>query len=416
MGYIAFLHLHDKRKTGQQDKFRIFDYLLTLGIINLISDAVTAYTVNHLDTVPGWFNTLAHLIFLLSIDALIFGMYLYILVTTDGYPKSKILRRVIFLPFVLNVFLVVVNMGSLEYRIGKTTNYSMGPSAYTCFAMVAVYFIMTLATIIWKWRSIEKNKRASIVLYLLGISVISTYQAIFPEVLLTGLGFTVLILGVYINQEDSSVRELDNYHHEMVMGFATLVEKRDNSTGEHVRRTSQYVELLAKELRDRGYYRSVLTKDYLKNLRMAAPMHDIGKISVPDAILQKSGKLTDEEYATMRDHTVRGGRIIKETFGNLKNDLYMEIAYQVATYHHEKWDGTGYPAGLKGEEIPLSARIMTIADVFDAISEERCYREALSMDTCFEIIEEGKGTAFEPLLVDVFLSIRKEVEKIHGSI
>ena len=149
---------------------------------------------------------------------------------------------------------------------------------------------------------------------------------------------------------------------------------------------------------------------------MAAPMHDIGKVSVPDAILQKPGKLTDEEFEIMRQHAKNGGKIIKETFKNIENIEYTEMAYQVATYHHEKWNGKGYPTGMRETEIPLCARIMAVADVFDAVSEKRCYRDAMPMEECFHIIEEGSGRDFEPLIAEVFLGMKDKVIKAHDSI
>ena len=173
--------------------------------------------------------------------------------------------------------------------------------------------------------------------------------------------------------------------------------------------------LLVEELRRSGHYKNVLTKDYVNDLYMAAPMHDIGKISIPDAILQKPGKLTEEEFEIMKQHTRKGGRIIKETFGHLGDESYTKMAYQVARYHHEKWDGSGYPKGLEGDEIPLCARIMAVADVFDAVSEKRCYRDALPIDKCFEIIAEGSGKDFDPIIAETFLNIREKVEQIHNS-
>ncbi len=208
--------------------------------------------------------------------------------------------------------------------------------------------------------------------------------------------------------------ELKHFHKEMVMGFATLVENKDGSTGGHIKRTTTYVRLLAEELRDRGIYKEELTDEYLENLYHAAPMHDIGKIAVPDVVLQKPGKLTEEEYEIIKSHTVKGGAIIKETFGHLENELYTQMAYEVARHHHEKWNGKGYPDGLKRKEIPLCARIMAIADVFDAVSEKRCYRDAMPLEQCFEIIAEGSGQAFEPLLAEVFLEIRDKVEIEHA--
>lgn len=215
-----------------------------------------------------------------------------------------------------------------------------------------------------------------------------------------------------MNQEDPVMQELSRYHEEMVMGFATLIENRDNNTGGHVKRTTLYVRLLAEELRNRGYYSEILTRDYMKNLLMAAPMHDVGKIAVPDAILQKPGRLTEEEFEMMKMHTIKGGEIIRETFSRMGNEQYLEIAYEIALHHHEKWNGKGYPDGLSEKEIPLCARIMSIADVFDAVSEKRCYREALPLDECFEIIRSGRERDFDPLLVDIFLDMRNKVENI----
>jgi len=149
---------------------------------------------------------------------------------------------------------------------------------------------------------------------------------------------------------------------------------------------------------------------------MAAPMHDIGKISVPDAVLQKPGKLTDEEFEIIKIHATSGGKIIKDTFGHLGNEQYAQMAYEVARFHHEKWNGRGYPDGLKEDEIPLCARIMAIADVFDAVSEKRCYRDAMPLDKCFDIIKEGSGRDFDPMLVEIFLDIRDKVEQAHTKI
>ena len=193
------------------------------------------------------------------------------------------------------------------------------------------------------------------------------------------------------------------------MGFATLVENKDGNTGGHIRRTKGYVQILLDEMQQRPiYYRSV-TKDYICNVMDAAPMHDIGKISTPDVILQKPGRLTNEEYEIMKQHAAVGGNIIKETFDNLDNPEYLQIAYEVARFHHEKWNGTGYPDGLKGKEIPLHARIMAIADVFDAVSSRRCYRDAMPIEECFQIIQNGAGKDFDPDLVELFMNARDKV-------
>lgn len=411
--YILFVYVKDKKRFSRKEPWTVFDTLLILGVTEILFDGLTAYTVNHLEETGKVINGLLHMCFLLSLDVFIFVLFLYMISITTGLPKKRSRRIFLYSPFLLNGLLVVINMPSLQYYSGELSNYSMGVSAYTCFAMAAVYISLSIFIFFKRWRYIERHKRSSVFTYLLLLAGIAVYQMIHPQALISSLCITMIILGAYINQENPAVAELTHYHNEMVMGFATLVENKDGSTGGHIKRSTMYVRLLAEELRRRGYYKLILTKDYLKNLCMAAPMHDIGKISVPDVILQKPGRLSEEEFTVMKKHTENGGKIVQETFGNLGNEQYAKMAYQVARFHHEKWNGKGYPEGLSEKEIPLCARIMAVADVFDAVSEKRCYREAMPLEKCFEIIQEGRGKEFEPVLVDVFLDIRDRVEEIH---
>lgn len=411
--YILFVYCKECKRYGHKNKISVFDALLGVGIFSVFFDGLTAYTVNHLDQVNETANMLFHLCFLVGLDCFIFRLFIYMLSITAGLPKKRSGICLIYSPLIINIILVVVSVPKLEYIEGEISNYSMGMAAYTCFVMAAIYIVLSILIFLGRWRYIERHKRVSIFTYLLIMAGITGYQMFHPQALLSSLCVTLIILGVYINQENPSVLELARYHEEMTMGFATLVENKDGSTGGHIKRTTMYVRLLAEELRRRGYYREVLTKDYVRNLYLAAPMHDIGKISVPDVILQKPGRLTEEEFARMKQHTESGGKIIQETFGHLGNKQYAEMAYQVARFHHEKWNGKGYPEGLQRKEIPLCARIMAIADVFDAVSEKRCYRDAMPLEKCFEIIQEGSGQDFDPVLAEVFLDIRDKVEAIH---
>lgn len=195
-----------------------------------------------------------------------------------------------------------------------------------------------------------------------------------------------------------------------IIGMANLIESRDGDTGEHVKRTSKYVAMLAETARERALYPELLTDSYIELLTKAAPMHDIGKISVPDSILQKPGKLDPEEYERIKDHAAEGGRIIREVLGNIEEQEYVDIAAMVASGHHEKWDGSGYPAHLSGESIPLCARIMAIADVFDALISKRCYKEPMTLDAAFGIISESAGSHFDPVLAELFISLRPQIE------
>lgn len=200
-----------------------------------------------------------------------------------------------------------------------------------------------------------------------------------------------------------------------IIGIADLIENRDQDTGEHVKRTSRYVELLTKAAQKEGYCSQVLTDDYAELLIKAAPLHDIGKIAVSDTILQKPGRLTQEEFEAMKEHTTAGGRIVGEILKGIEEKGYIDIASQVAAFHHEKWDGSGYPHGLQGETIPLGARIMAIADVFDALVSKRCYKEPMSVNEAFDVIKESAGSHFDPVLVGIFCKIRHEVEGVPGT-
>lgn len=197
-----------------------------------------------------------------------------------------------------------------------------------------------------------------------------------------------------------------------IIGMANLIESRDGETGEHVKRTSAYVGILAKAAQKRGKYMEILNDEYIDLLEKAAPLHDIGKIAVPDSILQKPGKLTEEEFEKMKLHTSEGGKIIRDVLGKIEDVEYLQIAEQVATYHHEKWNGQGYPYGISGEDIPVCARIMAVADVFDALVSKRCYKQAMPVDKAFDIIKESSGLQFDPELAKIFIEIRPEIEKV----
>ena len=194
-----------------------------------------------------------------------------------------------------------------------------------------------------------------------------------------------------------------------IIGLSNLVENRDSETGSHVRRTSAYVAALAKKVQEDRFYSGILTDKYIDYLIKAAPMHDIGKIIVADNILKKKGKLTEDEFSMMKLHTVEGARIVDEIFGSHEDEDYVDVVKEIVTSHHEKWNGAGYPYGLKCNEIPLSARIMAIADVFDALVSPRCYKEPFPVEKAFEIIKASSGTHFDPILVTEFSRIKDQI-------
>lgn len=203
-------------------------------------------------------------------------------------------------------------------------------------------------------------------------------------------------------------KKLSEMQRHIISSLANLIENRDLETGEHVSRTGIFVETLARDAIKDGVYNDALDEHFVLMMQILAPMHDIGKIVVSDRILKKPGKLTDEEYEQMKRHASAGGSVIREVLNGITDEEYLSFASDIAMYHHERWDGTGYPKGLSGEDIPLSARIMAIADVFDALVSERCYKDPIPVDESFEIIAQGKGTHFDPELVTVFLNHKDE--------
>ena len=313
-------------KRGKSKTSRQYNLLMLVAPIAVIFDGITAWTVNHMDIVPSVVNRLVHLLFFLFMDftIIITSRYMYDLLI--GYDKTAKWKKVLLnLPGMFSVLLTTAGIGELHYIKGATTWYSMGFSVYICYGTLVLYYGAILYIVASRRRFLESGKILE-TLTCIGIAgVILAIQICFPEVLLTAIFPTILLLGIYIGSENPSIRQLEMRSDEMLDGFATLVENKDSNTGGHIKRTR---------------------------------------------------------------------------------------AYEIARFHHEKYNGRGYPDGLVGEQIPLHARIMAIADVFDAVSQKRCYRDAMTLEDSFSIIEKGIGTDFDPHLAQIFLDNKDEVIKL----
>ena len=217
-------------------------------------------------------------------------------------------------------------------------------------------------------------------------------------------------LSKQVEEKTEHIRQMQN---SIITGMAMMVESRDNSTGGHVRRTSECVKVFANAIK---WKMPDVPIKFLANVIKAAPMHDLGKIAVDDEILRKPGKFTDEEYAQMKTHSAKGAEIVAQVLAEVKDEDFKQIAMNVAHYHHEKWDGNGYPEGLSGTDIPFEARIMALADVFDALVSRRCYKDAFDYDRAFNIIEESLGSHFDPELGRIFLENRDALVKLYNKL
>ena len=213
-----------------------------------------------------------------------------------------------------------------------------------------------------------------------------------------------------------SIRQLSestaNMQEGLIVTMADMVENRDSDTGAHIQKTAAYVRIIVEGLRRDGYYAEKVTSRFISDVVRSAPLHDVGKINIPDSVLNKPGKLTPEEFEIMKTHTTAGKQILDKAIGSVEDGSYLREARNMAAYHHERWDGKGYPEGLHGEEIPLSARIMSVADVFDALTSPRVYKPPFSFEKALDIIKEGRGTQFDPRCVDVFMNSLPEVQEV----
>ena len=209
-----------------------------------------------------------------------------------------------------------------------------------------------------------------------------------------------------------SAQDLLKTRDAVIFGLAKLAESRDPETGHHLERISLYSTRLATAMRSMTKYQRIITPGFVRLLGISSVLHDIGKVGLEDTVLLKPGRLNAEERKKMQQHTLVAGACLREIEQRLGASNFLQTAREIALYHHERWDGNGYPAGLAGEEIPLVARIVTIADVYDALSSKRVYKDAFPHDLCVRMIREGAGTQFDTELVEIFLSIEADFAEI----
>lgn len=331
-----------------------------------------------------------------------------------GIKKPALYTGVILLVHVL-VELVLLPTGFI-FTIDSNGIYSRGD---LYFIYIISYVISIFYLILSYYYISKKFQNRNLILLILALVVI--FAGVIPslidrEIKTAFLGMTFMAVIIYCYYEDLTQQNLNDKIHKKneriknmqtstIIGIANLIESRDNVTGEHVKNTSNYVHILAETARYKGLYSDTITEDFVNYVVNAAPLHDIGKITIPDSVLHKPNKLTTEEFNIIKTHTTEGGKIIKQVLSGVTDYKYVKIATEVAIYHHEKWNGSGYPEGLKGEEIPVSARIMAICDVYDALTMERPYKKAFTKFEALKIISDTAGKHFDPELAKLFVEV-----------
>jgi len=218
----------------------------------------------------------------------------------------------------------------------------------------------------------------------------------------------------FLEQEvQERTREVVAIQDVTILAMASMAETRDPETGNHIRRTQFYVKALAERLKEHPRFSTVLSDSFIKLLFKSAPLHDIGKVGIPDRILLKPGRFEPHEFEIMKTHTTLGRAAIEHAERSLGTPMaFLSIAKEIAYSHQEKWDGSGYPEGLAGEAIPVSARLMAVADVYDALISRRVYKEGMPHEKAVQMIVEGKGSHFDPDMVDAFLGLQEEFRAI----
>lgn len=357
--------------------------------------------------------------------------FVALVIYTSDYLKPRKINKKFFYFFlgIISIYLIGVLISPFTgfyYYISPDNYYHRGKYNFVSFGFfIFLYILVTILIFLNRKYFSTKEFHAFLSFPFLPI-VMEIIQINFYGVALVNVGMTLSILLLFMtlhsnlessyqlkeNEAKTTEEKLINFQEHTIISLSNLVENRDTETGEHARRTSLFVELLARKTMLDGYYTETINDAYIKRLVKAAPMHDIGKIVVSDTVLKKNGRLDSSEYEQIKEHALEGGRIVNDIIGLTDDKEYIQIAIDMAQSHHERWDGTGYPNMLANDQIPLSARLMAIADVFDALVFERCYKKAVPADEAFEIIKSEAGTHFDPILVSEFILLKDEIARI----
>lgn len=338
-----------------------------------------------------------------------------------GLHKESRIASIFFLTNIL-VEIIMAPFGLIFYF--DDVSYHRG----SCFIIYEIYYFIGLAYLIGSMIVVGKRFRHRDMLTIIMVLVMLV-AGILPMTFMNihtaymSIGMCACLCYIYYNdlvQDDiknaliDNEKKITNMQEHIISGLANLIESRDTDTGEHIIRTSKYVKAIALGCKEEGIYTDQIDDRFINLINTLAPMHDVGKILVSDTILRKPGKLTKEEYDLMKIHAASGGDVVRNILNGITDEEYLKFASDIATYHHEWWDGSGYPNNSKGEDIPLCARIMAIADVFDALISKRCYKDAYPIVEAIEIIKNESGTHFDPKLVDVFIKyIEQEKSKMN---
>ena len=343
-------------------------------------------------------------------------LYVALLVASAAFAaisRSRFVRN----PRRLFVCCLIVLIIAMLYGVGIAFQRP-APDDYPAITFMVIFVAIPLLFTDVAWHMIVFQVVWACIFLALSWQLSSPW--VFKLNLLDAITFTALGAVLYCTISNEHVRQIVDHlklesetarlnavQSAVLMRLSNVIEGRDEDTGGHVTRTCSFVADLLNDLREREEWRERLPESFVDSAVLCASLHDMGKLQIPDAILNKPGRLTDEEFEVMKLHTVYGEELIRRTLEGLVEPDELAVARNIVRSHHERWDGKGYPDGLAGEDIPIEARAMALADVFDALTHERCYKKAFSVEEAIDIIEEGRGTQFDPEMTDVFVARRR---------
>ncbi len=405
------------RKDNSSLAHKIFFAHLCTLIVNLIFDIVSVIAISERENLPEFFVTFfakGYIITMLFWITLTL-FFMFAVVRTRVCTKRALFicnSAFIILGTACIAMCIVVICFPVLYEGHGRLIYSYGiPS--TCTYIYSAVCVATAFLFLFLFsHQMSKYEIFPIMGFICMEGIVALVQSLNPFLLILGIGSS---LTEFLTFRSLEIISSNNFQQEIIHSFSDLIEGRDENTGGHVKRTRAYVRLILEEFQNQRKFPNLITRDYIETVVETAAIHDIGKITIPDSILQKNGRLTEDEYGIMKTHTTNGAELIKDSLNKIGTPEWTRVAYDMAYSHHERWDGKGYPRGLKEDEIPFAAQVMAISDVFDAISQNRCYRQKMSLDESFSIIKDGMGTSFNPEIVSTFLDMREKVVAIYNS-
>ena len=335
-----------------------------------------------------------------SISIIILTIFVFIL--TRLFPQKFFLKYVFFIFFEIFIFYLSIIPG-VDFNLGYLVIPLLAALYYSFrfnFFVTALSFIVMAVSLRFRSGNLEWF---SVKFFSMTIE--------FLIWCLVDFAFIWVAKGFLIDNYKRS-KQVHNIQLNLISGFANLVEAKDSTTGHHIKRMSAYVKLICEELKKLDRFKSYLTPENISRIVAAAPLHDLGKIAIPDAVLCKKTTLTPEEFNLVKQHPLMGDHLIRDNMSSIEDTEYIKIARDVALHHHEWWNGNGYPDGLSERNIPLCARIISAADVLDALLSKRPYKEGYDIDNAFEIITPLAGVQFDPDIISILPKIKDDVAQI----